>query len=39
MVSSRMGERGEATRAFKKYLALRPDAADSAAIRKKLEEQ
>jgi Flp pilus assembly protein TadD len=37
MVSSRMGEREEASRAFKRYLSLRPDAADAAAIRKKLE--
>lgn len=36
MVSSRMGEREEAARAFKRYLALRPDAADADAIRKKL---
>jgi hypothetical protein len=37
MVSSRMGEREEAARAFKRYLALRPNAPDAEAIRKKLE--
>ncbi len=36
MVSSRMGQRNEAVRAFKRYLALRPNASDAAAIRKKL---
>jgi tRNA A-37 threonylcarbamoyl transferase component Bud32 len=38
MVSSRMGEREEAARAFKRYLALSPGAADADAIRKKLSE-
>jgi tetratricopeptide (TPR) repeat protein len=36
LVSSRMGEHGEAERAFKRYLALRPNAPDADAIRKKL---
>src|SRR5204862_8235999 len=39
MASSRMGERAEAARAFKRYLELRPGAGDADAIRKKLEEQ
>ena len=38
MVSSRMGERGEAARALKRYLTLRPNAPDAAAIQKKLQE-
>jgi Flp pilus assembly protein TadD len=38
MVSSRMGEHGEATRALQRYLTLRPDAPDADAIRKKLSE-
>jgi regulator of sirC expression with transglutaminase-like and TPR domain len=38
MVSSRMGERSEATRALKRYLSLRPNAPDAAAIEKKLSE-
>jgi hypothetical protein len=38
MVSSRMGQREEAKRAFERYLQLRPGAADAAAIRKKLDE-
>lgn len=38
MVSNRMGAREEAARAFKKYLALRPDAPDAAAIQQKLDE-
>ncbi|MFI5307186.1 MAG: tetratricopeptide repeat protein [Polyangiales bacterium] len=38
MVSSRMGEHGEATRALQRYLSLRPDAPDADAIRKKLSE-
>ena len=32
------GERSEAARAFKRYLSLRPNAPDVAAIQKKLEE-
>jgi serine/threonine-protein kinase len=39
MVSSRMGEKSEASRAFKRYLTLRPDAPDAEAIKKKLAEQ
>jgi regulator of sirC expression with transglutaminase-like and TPR domain len=38
MVSSRMGERSEAARALQRYLTLRPNAPDAAAIRKKLQE-
>jgi serine/threonine-protein kinase len=38
MVSSRMGQREEAKRAFERYLQLRPSAPDAAAIRKKLDE-
>jgi serine/threonine-protein kinase len=38
MVSSRMGEKTEASRAFKRYLQLRPDAPDAEAIKKKLAE-
>lgn len=38
MVSSRMGERSEAARALKRYLSLRPNAPDAAAIQKKLQE-
>jgi serine/threonine protein kinase len=38
MVSSRMGEPEEAARAFKRYLALRPNAPDADQIRKKLAE-
>jgi serine/threonine-protein kinase len=38
MVSSRMGERSEAARALKRYLTLRPNAPDAAAIQKKLQE-
>jgi hypothetical protein len=36
MVSSRMGERNEAAIAFRRYLQLRPNAPDAAAIRQKL---
>jgi tetratricopeptide (TPR) repeat protein len=38
MVSSRMGQNSEARRALQRYLALKPNAADAAAIRKKLSE-
>jgi eukaryotic-like serine/threonine-protein kinase len=38
MVSSRMGQREEAARAFNRYLSLRPNAPDAAAIKKKLDE-
>jgi hypothetical protein len=38
MVSSRMGQREEARRAFERYLQLRPGAPDAAAIKKKLDE-
>ncbi len=38
MVSSRMGQREEAKRAFERYLQLRPSAPDAAAIKKKLDE-
>jgi serine/threonine-protein kinase len=38
MVSSRMGQREEAKRAFERYLQLRPTAPDAAAIQKKLDE-
>jgi eukaryotic-like serine/threonine-protein kinase len=38
MVSSRLGDRNEARRAFERYLALRPQAGDAAAIAKKLAE-
>jgi hypothetical protein len=33
-----MGERSEAVRALKRYLTLRPNAPDAAAIQKKLQE-
>jgi Flp pilus assembly protein TadD len=37
MVSGRMGQREEAARALQRYLALRPNAPDAEALRKKLE--
>ncbi len=37
LASNRLGERAEATRAFERYLTLRPDAPDAARIREQLE--
>jgi serine/threonine-protein kinase len=37
MASSRMGQREEAARALQRYLALRPNAPDAEALRRKLE--
>jgi hypothetical protein len=38
IVCSRMGERSEAARSLKRYLALRPNAPDAAAVQKRLSE-
>jgi serine/threonine-protein kinase len=38
LVSSRMGQRSDAMRAFERYLELRPNAPDAARIREQLEK-